>query len=196
LVLLRNATHLGDLLHNRSPPRWEAGRHNVYAAGKSVSYFLSICSLLQALTYYSPVEMYCAAPHNGPNGKGVLILSDLMGHKSINIQLVADNFAVNGYMAIVPDLFKGDAVVERPPNFDILNWLKEHLPDQIDPIVETTIGALKQYGKCTKIAGVGYCLGAKYVLRFLKPNYRKKSKRTPLPTCPPKGTRPLLDSTC
>lgn len=98
----------------------------------------------------------------------------MIGHEFINAQLIADQFAANGYYVVMPDLFQGDPVkLNRPEGFDIMNWLqkggpegKGHLPDQVDPIVEKTLAYVKEQG-AKKIGAVGYCFGGKYVARFL-----------------------------
>jgi dienelactone hydrolase len=108
-------------------------------------------------------------PANGSTETAVLILSDAMGHRFNNSQLLADNFAANGLFAVMPDIFRGDPVpFPRPENFDVLSWLKNHLPEHIEPIIKTVISHMKRAGGCKKIAGAGYCIGAKYVLRFRK----------------------------
>jgi dienelactone hydrolase len=99
-----------------------------------------------------------------------------MGHALINPQLIADQFAANGYWVVMPDLFQGDAIELNQlgtGNFDIMTWLtkggpegKGHLPDTVDPIVEKTLAYMKEQG-AKKIGAVGYCFGGKYVARFL-----------------------------
>jgi len=99
-----------------------------------------------------------------------------MGHALINPQLIADQFAANGYWVVMPDLFQGDAIELNQlggGNFDIMAWLtkggpegKGHLPDTVDPIVEKTLAYMKEQG-AKRIGAVGYCFGGKYVARFL-----------------------------
>jgi hypothetical protein len=99
-----------------------------------------------------------------------------MGHALINPQLIADQFAANGYWTVMPDLFQGDAIELNQlggGDFDIMKWLtkggpegKGHLPDTVDPIVEKTLAYMKEQG-AKKIGAVGYCFGGKYVARFL-----------------------------
>ncbi|KAI0133022.1 dienelactone hydrolase [Xylariales sp. AK1849] len=116
------------------------------------------------------IQLYYALPADGSTKKAILILSDAMGYGFVNTQLLADNFAANGFFAVVPDLFRGDAIpLGRPSAFDSLAWLKNHLPEDIEPIVNTVIKHMKLDAGCTHLAGVGYCFGAKYVARYLKP---------------------------
>ncbi|TLD29709.1 Dienelactone hydrolase [Venturia nashicola] len=79
-----------------------------------------------------------------------------------------DQYAANGYLTLMPDLFNGDAIpVDRPEGFDMESWRKKHSFEHVDPIVERMIRELKGSFKMERIGGVGYCFGAKYVSRFL-----------------------------
>ena len=91
----------------------------------------------------------------------------------INAQLIADQFAANGYFVVVPDLFHGDPMpLERPAGFDFFKWLKGepgHFVDRVDPVIADVVKALKgkEFG-VQRLGAVGYCYGAKYVVRGLK----------------------------
>jgi len=120
------------------------------------------------------IPAYISLPESKDTSTAIVILPDVIGHEFINAQLIADQFAANGYYVVMPDLFQGDPVkLNRPEGFDIMNWLqkggpegKGHLPDQVDPIVEKTLAYVKEQG-AKKIGAVGYCFGGKYVARFL-----------------------------
>jgi dienelactone hydrolase len=94
----------------------------------------------------------------------------VIGHKFINVQLIADQFAANGYFVAVPDLFNDDPILlNRPANFDFMKWLNSgHTSKEVDPITEAVIKDLRSSYGVKKLGGVGYCFGAKYVARFLK----------------------------
>ena len=82
---------------------------------------------------------------------------------------IADQFAANGYFVVMPDLFYGDpAPLNRPPGFDLMSWLQNHLTKHVDPILETVLKEMRGPLGCKRIGGVGYCFGGKYVCRFLK----------------------------
>jgi dienelactone hydrolase len=84
-----------------------------------------------------------------------------------NSQLIADQFAANGYYTLLVDEFDGDSLtLNRPPGFDFQAWRGKHTPEKIDPIVEAAVKYLKDKGM-KKIGAVGYCFGAKYVCRLL-----------------------------
>lgn len=122
------------------------------------------------------IDAYLATPPEGKarNGMGVLYLADIIGIWQ-NSKLLADQYALNGYTCLVPDLFNGDpAPLNSPPSFDIMNWISvgtggnnPHTPPFVDAITEKAIKAMKDMG-IKKIAAVGYCFGAK--VRPLQPH--------------------------
>ncbi len=73
----------------------------------------------------------------------------------------------------MPDLFHGDPVpLNRPGDYDLQKWVTGppgHLPDRVDPVIEKTLKAMRKTYGCERIGGVGYCFGAKYVVRNLGP---------------------------
>ncbi|KAF2760040.1 alpha/beta-hydrolase [Pseudovirgaria hyperparasitica] len=112
-------------------------------------------------------QAYVSFPQDKSTTYGVLLLPDVIGHEFINAQLIADQFAANGYFTVMPDLFSGDPVKLNPPEgFQIMDWLQNHLPANVDPIVAATIAAMRSAG-VQKLGAVGYCFGGKYVARFL-----------------------------
>ncbi|KAJ5580225.1 dienelactone hydrolase [Penicillium hispanicum] len=126
-------------------------------------------------------EVYTVQPDNGSTEKGILILTDIIGHKSINVQLIADQFAANGYFVMIPDLFDGDPVpLNKPGSFDMQSWRAggyhpkgtAHLPANVDPIVTASLAEMRKSYGCKKIGAVGYCFGAKYVARHLDPDQK------------------------
>ncbi|KAF2088555.1 alpha/beta-hydrolase [Saccharata proteae CBS 121410] len=116
------------------------------------------------------ISTYVAYPADKSTSNAILILTDIIGHEFINAQLVADQYAANGYFVVMPDLFNGDPVPlnMKEINFDLMAWLQNHLPANVDPIVSTIIKELRSTFAAKRIGGVGYCFGGKYVCRFLK----------------------------
>jgi len=120
------------------------------------------------------IEAYAATPTGKVHEKtAILYLADIFGIWQ-NSKLIVDQFAANGYYAVVVDLFNGDAVkLNEFEGLDVMSWLTKgsdgnnpHTAEYIDSIVEKSIEHLKAEGY-TKIAGSGYCFGAKYVARFM-----------------------------
>ncbi|RAL13462.1 dienelactone hydrolase family protein [Aspergillus homomorphus CBS 101889] len=100
----------------------------------------------------------------------ILILTDVIGHRFRNAQLLADQFAAAGYLVVMPDLFTGDSVpLNRPQGFEIMEWAQNHQPPHTDPIIETILKYIRTTLGCQRVGGVGYCFGGKYVARFLRP---------------------------
>lgn len=125
------------------------------------------------------VDAYVAEPAADTEHKDVAILylPDVFGIWA-NSQLLADQFAANGYYTLIVDPFKGDAFdpdAERPKDFDINKWLAQgtsgdnpHTPEAVDPIVVDALRFLKQDKGFKKVGALGYCFGAKYVVRHYK----------------------------
>lgn len=112
----------------------------------------------------TPVETYIAHPTDGSTKRAILLLTDVIGHRFINAQLIADQLAANGYFVVMPDLFHGDPVPlnNRPADFDIMAWLKGppgHLPDRVEPVIQAVLKEMKSSLGCERIAAIGYCFG-------------------------------------
>jgi dienelactone hydrolase len=98
----------------------------------------------------------------------VLFLPDVLGIWQ-NSQLMADQFAANGYHTLIVDIFNGDALpLNRPEDFDMKKWILEgsdgqnpHTSEAVDPIVEAATTFLKEQQGANKIGAVGYCFGGK-----------------------------------
>ncbi|KIW05660.1 hypothetical protein, variant 1 [Verruconis gallopava] len=115
-------------------------------------------------------ETYVAYPKSKSTDKAVLILTDVIGHRFVNAQLIADQFAANGYFVAMPDLFAGDPMPLNPPaGFDFAKWMAAgHTVEHVDPVVDAVVKDLRGGHGVKKLGAVGYCFGAKYVARFLK----------------------------
>ncbi|KAK7943857.1 Hydrolase [Apiospora aurea] len=120
-------------------------------------------------------EAYLATPPAGvaqAQDTAILYLPDVIGIWQ-NSKLMADQFAANGYLTLIIDLFNGDALsLNRSGDFDFMSWLTKgstgdnpHTTEAVDPIVVEAIKYLKQEKGVKKIGSVGYCFGAKYVAR-------------------------------
>lgn len=95
----------------------------------------------------------------------ILLLTDIFG-LSPNAQLLADSFATTGYLAVLPDLFAGDAMeigAFEAGEVDIPAWLSRYGSDAVDGIVGSVIRYLREELGVEKIAGGGYCDGGKVV---------------------------------
>ncbi|KHJ31424.1 putative dienelactone hydrolase [Erysiphe necator] len=136
-------------------------KHEGNPAGKSIN--------------FDSIDAYIAEPSD-PNvhpNTAILFLPDVIGIWQ-NSKLMADQFASNGYTTLLIDTFNKDPLsLDKPADFDFLGWLNKgstgnnpHTAEFVDPIVEKGLAYLKRNG-FTKIGGVGYCFGGKYVTRLL-----------------------------
>ncbi|MCJ1233203.1 hypothetical protein MMC14_001158 [Varicellaria rhodocarpa] len=119
-------------------------------------------------------EAYIATPSSSSSSStpnptvAILILTDVIGHAFPNAQLIADQFAANNYLTLMPDLFAGDPVpLQRGPGFQLQDWLVNHTPAHTEPVVTAAIKYLREELKVQRVGAVGYCFGGKYVVRGL-----------------------------
>ncbi|KAL4863388.1 hypothetical protein BDV12DRAFT_189733 [Aspergillus spectabilis] len=126
---------------------------------------------------FGDIEVYVKSPEDSSTERGILLLSDVFGHRFINSQLIADQLAANGYFVVMPDLFAGDSVaLEEAASIDFTKWMnggysdtkRPHLPPTIDPIVEACIVEMRTKYNIKNLGAIGYCFGSKYAIRFLK----------------------------
>jgi dienelactone hydrolase len=120
------------------------------------------------------LDAYVAEASSGDKahaGVAILLIPDIFGFANSS-KLIADQFAANGYTTLIPDIFNGDVFA---PDTDPVNFIfngsdgsTPHTPEAVDPIISAGIKALKEQYGASKVGGVGYCLGAKYVVRHYK----------------------------
>ncbi|KEZ40051.1 hypothetical protein SAPIO_CDS9051 [Scedosporium apiospermum] len=114
-------------------------------------------------------------PDNTRTGKGILFCPDVIGIWQ-NSKLLADQFAANGYLTLVIDEFNGDPLdLNRPADFDFTAWLNHgsdgknpHTKEAVDPIIVAAIKTLREEYGIERVGAVGYCFGAKYLVRHYK----------------------------
>lgn len=95
----------------------------------------------------------------------IVLATDIYGHKYNNARLVADQFAKAGYKVYVPDILNDDPVVSLD---DLGSWLEKHTLEITEPLYAGFLTKLREeVGESAFIGSVGYCFGAKYVVRQL-----------------------------
>ncbi|CRK18971.1 hypothetical protein BN1723_012783 [Verticillium longisporum] len=121
------------------------------------------------------IAAYVAKPAADKNkaGAGIILIPDIFAISN-NSKLLADQFAGAGYTTLIPDIFNGDEVFDWG-KYDVMKYITEgahgnnpHTPEYVDAIVVAGIKALKEDFGITKVGGVGYCFGGKYVVRHYK----------------------------
>lgn len=98
-------------------------------------------------------------------------MTDVLGMDFPNTQLIADQFAQNGYLTLIPDVFNGNEVsFPISPSFSLQDYIATKMPrpETVDPIYETVIRHMRDDLGIKRLGGVGYCFGGKYVCRWLK----------------------------
>src|SRR5665213_2025468 len=106
---------------------------------------------------------YLAIPHTG-KGPGIVLLQEIFGVNE-HIRSVAEQYAADGYMVLVPDLFwRSDKRIEL--SYDDAGWKRAvELMQATDSAkaladIALTVTALKaQPGLEGKLAVIGYCFG-------------------------------------
>lgn len=132
----------------------------------SRDFFLSSSSPLVVEFILMPllkVNTYVTLPKGQKTEKAILFLPDVFGIYT-NSQLLADEFAANGYATVLPDYFREDALKLEDMNsgkVDVPSWLKNHQAEQVEPIVGAALKYAKEELGAKKIGAVGYCFGAK-----------------------------------
>jgi len=140
---------------------------------------------------------------------------DIFGITLINAQLLADDFARNGYKTYIIDYFHGDVWPEDAMNegstFDRQAWFAKHMGPKKDPndptieeMLDSVMEALKAEG-VTRFGTTGYCFGGRFVfdLAFKGATHVSVTAHPSLLKVPEdletyrdKATAPLLLNTC
>ena len=88
-----------------------------------------------------------------------------------NAQLLADDYARNGFKVVVPDIFPdaapGDALEPGVINvtFDFGQWLGRNGAHVTEPVVRKVVAALREQG-VKRFGALGYCYGARVVFNL------------------------------
>src|SRR4051812_46349700 len=83
---------------------------NIDGGKIAIQYIYSMSGHFRNRHYPCPVDTYVVYPKdNKTPEKAIVFLTDIFGIYS-NSQLLADEFANNGYLTVIPDLFQGDNI--------------------------------------------------------------------------------------
>ncbi|WP_240462110.1 dienelactone hydrolase family protein [Burkholderia sp. Nafp2/4-1b] len=105
---------------------------------------------------------YQAEPSQANSAPAVLVMQEWWGLND-QIRGVADRLASAGYLALVPDLYRGRTTVEEDEAHHLMNSL------DFDEVASQDMGGALQYleTRSRRIAGMGYCMGAALTLLAL-----------------------------
>ncbi len=110
----------------------------------------------------SGIECYISETEDKSHANTLLFFPDVLGHKFPNCQLLADQFAVNGFRVIIPDIFRGDPMPEnRGEDFDSQAWMRKHdYATETAVIAKSIVEHVKQDSQVQKTAAIGYGLSS------------------------------------
>lgn len=114
------------------------------------------------------VDCYIATPTGDyAKDKVVLYLPDAFGIQFSNAQLLADDFARNGFKVIMIDYFDNDPCPPGTmggfaPGFSLQEWIVGHGSEQVRKPLNAVIAALQADG-VSRFGATGYCFGGRYV---------------------------------
>ncbi|KAM9329453.1 carboxymethylenebutenolidase homolog [Gastrophryne carolinensis] len=107
------------------------------------------------------VKAYLSQPRS-PTDKAVIIAHDIYGWRLPNTRFIADLLTSHGYIAICPDLFRGQEpwdVSADYINADFTDWLKTRQPTNIDREVDVVLKYLKKELHVKRFGFIGFCWG-------------------------------------
>ncbi|MBP6900496.1 MAG: dienelactone hydrolase family protein [Burkholderiaceae bacterium] len=122
--------------------------------------------MAQSISFQRPdgqsVNGYLATPASG-SGPGVVVIQEWWGLND-QIRGVADRLAEAGYVALVPDLYRGKSTVEAEEAHHLMTGL--NFGDAAGQDVRGAVQHLKAAG-CAKVGVTGFCMGGALTLLTL-----------------------------
>ena len=107
-------------------------------------------------------QAYQAEPEAGPAGPGIVVIQEWWGLND-QIRGVADRLARAGYLALVPDLYRGKSTVEAEEAHHLMSAL--NFGDAAGQDVRGAVQHLKS--RCAKVGVTGFCMGGALTLLTL-----------------------------
>jgi len=105
------------------------------------------------------VQGYLAEPAAAAGAPGVVVIQEWWGLND-QIRGVADRFAAAGYVALVPDLYRGKSTVEAAEAEHLMTGL--NFGDAAGQDVRGAVQHLKS--RCAKVGVTGFCMGGALTL--------------------------------
>lgn len=106
-----------------------------------------------------PLRGYLAKPESG-TGPGVVVIQEWWGLVP-HIKDVADRFAKAGFVALAPDLYRGESTTSPDDAGRMMMALEI---ERTEKDLRGAISALREQGGATKVGVVGFCLGGQLAL--------------------------------
>lgn len=104
------------------------------------------------------IDAYVAVPSGGKPTAAVILFTDIKGWEFNNTRLWADRLAKAGFLAVLPDFFRGDEVGN-----DTKAFISRQPKERVLKDFETVVAAVKKsYPSVKKIGQQGFCWGGYY----------------------------------
>jgi carboxymethylenebutenolidase len=100
-------------------------------------------------------KAYLAEPAQGSNAPGIVVIQEWWGLND-QIRSVAEDYAAQGYRALVPDLYRGEMALEANEAEHLMNGLD--FADAASQDIRGAVQHLKSSGS-SKVGVTGYCMG-------------------------------------
>ncbi|XP_042317745.1 carboxymethylenebutenolidase homolog [Sceloporus undulatus] len=92
--------------------------------------------------------------------KAVIVIHDVFGWQLPNTRFIADMLTSNGYIAICPDFYKGQAPWTPSSDWATFDdWIKTRDSKHINKEADVVLKYLKEQCKAKKIGVIGFCWG-------------------------------------
>jgi len=111
------------------------------------------------------LEGYLATPEQPSGAPAVVVIQEWWGLNE-QIRGVADRLAQSGYLALVPDLYRGKITVEEEEAHHLMEGL--NFGDAASQDIAAAVAYLKQ--RTAKVAVMGFCMGGALALLALNQN--------------------------
>ncbi|WP_230473363.1 dienelactone hydrolase family protein [Dyella choica] len=111
------------------------------------------------------LEGYLALPERPDGAPAVVVIQEWWGLNG-QIRGVANRLAQSGYLALVPDLYRGKVTVEEEEAHHLMEGL--NFGDAASQDIAAAVAYLKQ--RITKVAVLGFCMGGALALLALGQN--------------------------
>ncbi|XP_060628692.2 carboxymethylenebutenolidase homolog [Anolis sagrei] len=97
-------------------------------------------------------------PHH--TDKAVIVIHDVFGWQLPNTRYIADMLASNGYIAILPDFYRGQTAWTLSDDWDTFDdWLKTRDSKNINRETDVVLKYLKEQCHAKEIGVIGFCWG-------------------------------------